>query len=96
VLEDLWLDNDDESRLFYQGLIHLATAYQHLWRANMQGSIQRFESTLKYLSAYPACYEGLELTPIRQNISTWLQRIAVSAPHAARYVDVDVPQLSLV
>jgi predicted metal-dependent hydrolase len=92
VLEDLWLDTDDDSRRFYQALIHLATAYLHLFRSNLRGCAQRLASTLQYLSVYPDTYEGLDLRSIRDNIRLWQQRIAANN---AIYDDADIPVLSL-
>lgn len=95
MLEDLWLDNADASRQFYQGLIHLATAYQHLFRGNMRGCAQRFASTLKYLQAYGQTYEGLNLAPIYENIHLWQNRLAHHPSELTPYTDAEVPQLTL-
>lgn len=95
VLEDLWLDDlHHPSRRFYQGLIHLATAYQHLFRGNMPGCAQRFASALVYFQDYPDHYEGLSLSEIRSNVAVWQGRIVNSAA-AAQYLDCDVPKLRL-
>ncbi|MGI8905322.1 MAG: DUF309 domain-containing protein [Candidatus Sumerlaeaceae bacterium] len=95
VLEDLWLDNDDSSRQFYQGLIHLATAYQHLFRGNMPGSEQRFASTLEYLGGYPERYEGLQLQSLRDNITKWQNRLDTRGGGVVQYRDAEVPVLAL-
>ncbi len=92
VLEDLWLDNADESRRFYQGLIHLAAAYLLLFRGNKRGSLQRFTTTLGHLSAYPAHYEGLDVESIRSNVNAWLLDLQ---EHDAIYSDERVPKLRL-
>ena len=92
VLEDLWLDNDDDSRRFYQGLIHLAAAYLLLFRGNHRGCTQRFTTTLAHLQAYPAIYEGLDVDSIRANVSMWLLDLQSGAP---TYDDARVPRLKL-
>lgn len=92
VLEDLWLDNADESRRFYQGLIHLAAAYLLLFRGNQRGSVQRFASTLRHLAPYPAVYEGLDVNTIRENVREWLDALTCSG---TRYRDERVPVLKL-
>lgn len=94
VLEDLWLDNDGDSRKFYQGLIHLATAYQHLFRRNRAGCEARFRTALKYLEPYGEYYEGLDLMKVRVNVALWLGRMT-TAPGPATYRDADVPVLEL-
>ena len=96
VLEDLWLDTTEYSRKFYQGLIHLATAFQHLFRGNRAGSEQRFRSTLEYLRHYPHVFEGLNLESVRENIHYWLEQLRNSPPEmCVAYCDANVPRLSL-
>jgi len=96
VLEDLWLDTFESSRKFYQGLIHLATAFQHLFRGNRAGSEQRFLSTLEYLRHYPHVFEGLDLEAVRASIHYWLEQLRVSSPETrVIYCDAMVPKLSV-
>lgn len=96
VLEELWLDYEGPARRYYQGLIHLASAYLLLMRGNMRGCRARFESTLKYFQDYPATYLGLDLDPVRRNISMWLDRLSRAAPGTqVPYIDADVPVLRL-
>ncbi len=96
VLEELWLDYEGPARKYYQGLIHLASAYLLLMRGNMRGCRARFASTLGYFSEYPTTYMGLDLEPLRVNVALWLDRLDGSDPGARlRYVDSDVPMLKL-
>lgn len=96
VLEDLWLDYEGPSRRFYQGLIHLASAYLLLLRGKMRGCRARFSSTLAYFSEYPDEYLGLDLVPLRRNVEMWLMRMdAAEADERVAYVDGDVPVLKL-
>ncbi len=96
VLEELWLDYEGPARRYYQGLIHLASAYLLLMRGNMRGCKARFESTLDYFAEYPPSYLGLNLDPIRENVKAWLARLdGAPAGERVRYVDADVPMLRL-
>jgi len=96
VLEELWLDYEGPARRYYQGLIHLASAYLLLLRGNMRGCRARFMSTLDYFADYPGTYLGLRLEPVRQNVTMWLQRLDHAPPGSRlRYVDEDVPMLRL-
>jgi predicted metal-dependent hydrolase len=96
VLEDLWLDYEGPARRYYQGLIHLASAYLLLMRGKMPGCQARFKSTLVYFDDYPDMYLGLDLAPLRENVKMWLERIsAAPAGERVRYVDADVPMLAL-
>lgn len=96
VLEDLWLDYFGPSRRYYQGLIHLASAYLLLMRGKMRGCRARFESTLGYLEEYPEHYLNLDLQPLRENVLMWLNRLAAAKEgEVVPYVDADVPMLEL-
>ena len=95
VLEELWLDYQGPSRRYYQGLIHLASAYLLLFRGKMPGSRARFMSTLDYFAEYPPIYLGLALDPLRDNIQMWLDRLDASPSGSTPYVDADVPMLAL-
>lgn len=96
VLEDLWLDYEGPSRRYYQGLIHMASAYLLLMRGRMRGCRARFASTLAYFAEYPDVYLGLDLVPLRENAALWLARLdAMPADGRVAYVDADVPELSL-
>lgn len=96
VLEELWLDYEGPARRYYQGLIHLASAYLLLMRGNMRGCRARFASTLGYFSEYPENYLGLDLEPLRVNVAMWLDRLdGCDTGARLRYVDAEVPMLSL-
>lgn len=96
VLEDLWLDYEGPSRRYYQGLIHLASAYLLLMRGKMRGCRARFESTLAYFAEYPDVYLELDLVPLRENVKLWLARLDATEPGGCvAYVDAEVPMLAL-
>jgi predicted metal-dependent hydrolase len=93
VLEDLWLDNDGPDRRFYQGLIHLASAFLLLMRGKFRGSRSRFASTLVYLAEYPEHFHGLDLAMLKRNAAFWLNEL--EAAGMAIYRDAEVPVLKL-
>lgn len=96
ALEELWLDYFGPDRRFYQGLIHLATAYQLLWRDRLPGSKARFASTINYLADYPEQHLGLDLKEVRENAKLWLSRLENDPSYSAtKYNDSEVPFLEL-
>ena len=96
ALEELWLDYFGPDRRFYQGLIHLATAYQLLWRQRLPGSKARFASTLTYLADYPENHLGLNLNLIRENARLWLNRLETDFDYSqTKYIDNQIPLLAL-
>lgn len=92
VLEDLWLDTYDGDRHFYQGLIHFAAAFHHLWRGNRSGCRKLMTTTLSHLDGFPAEHLGLDLGVVRGAAQAWLGRLDDGQ---AVYDDTQVPRLSL-
>src|SRR2546423_11506199 len=73
VLEELWLaQRHTESDGFYKGLIQLAGAFVHLQKNRLGPAAALFKLSRKYLAAYPATYEDLNITFVRQLIEQWL------------------------
>jgi predicted metal-dependent hydrolase len=100
VAEDLWIEVADDpdptrpDRDFLRGLIHAATAYQHLFRRNRRGFEARAHSTLQLLANLPAHHHGIAVGRIRENLQHWLQQLDPN-PEAPLppYRDSAVPRL---
>ncbi|MCA9088337.1 MAG: DUF309 domain-containing protein [Planctomycetaceae bacterium] len=65
VLEELWSETLDESREFYQGLIHAAVALFHFSEGNLGGARKMHDSAVRYLAPYGDTCRGLELRRFR-------------------------------
>ena len=61
VWEELWTDEQGESRRFYQGLIQAAVALHHFGNENIRGAKKLNVSCRKYLDPYRPKYLGLDL-----------------------------------
>ncbi len=61
VWEDLWTDEQGESRRFYQGLIQAAVALHHFGNENIRGAKKLNLSCRKYLDPYRPKHLGLDL-----------------------------------
>lgn len=66
VLEEIWSEALDDSRDFYQGLIHAAVSLFHFTEGNFGGARKMYDSTLRYLSSYPDHYGGVDLGAFRE------------------------------
>ncbi|MBI4395304.1 MAG: DUF309 domain-containing protein, partial [Candidatus Omnitrophica bacterium] len=61
VIEDLWLETQDEYKNLYKGVIQAAVALHHLRRGNLKGAKKLFKTSSGYLSYYPSRTLGLNV-----------------------------------
>jgi hypothetical protein len=61
VWEELWSDDQSNSRKFFQGLIQAAVALHHFGNGNIRGARKLFHSSGKYLEPYRPAYMGLDV-----------------------------------
>ena len=61
VWEELWQDEEGESKKYYQGLIQAAVALHHFGNENIRGARKLNVSCRKYLDPYRPSYLGLDL-----------------------------------
>ena len=73
TLEEIWLEERGEDRLFYQGLIQIAAGYFKLQQGVPAGAVKLWRMGLEKLALYGVSYEGIELeslnTSVRANLS---------------------------
>ncbi len=58
LLEDLWLVERGDTKLFYQGVIQAAAAFYHVLGNNPKGVIRLAEEALKKLQNFGPLYQG--------------------------------------
>jgi hypothetical protein len=72
LLEEIWLEEPEEEKPFYQGLIQVAAAFHHHQRGNPAG----FESLLRAgtakLRRFPPTYHGVDLAGLLSDLNLWL------------------------
>jgi predicted metal-dependent hydrolase len=96
VLENLWLpDRQSVNGDFYKGLIQLAGAFVHLQKHRLRPSAALFKLAQANLEKYPAVHEKLDLTTVRQLISSWLGQLEQHDFEVNPLSAVRVPQLTL-
>ncbi len=61
VWEELWADQEGESKRFYQGLIQAAVALHHFGNENTRGAKKLNVGCRKYLDPYRPSHLGLDL-----------------------------------
>ena len=69
--EGVWRRPPEESRIFFQGIIQLAAAYDLLLvRKHYHGAMRNFEKAAERLKLFPDCFLGLDVAPLLRAIDT--------------------------
>ncbi len=75
TLEDVWNGVRGPARDFLQGLIQVAVGFYHLGNGNQRGGESQLEKGLSKLSGYGDSYLGLELSQLRIEVKSWLDKV---------------------
>jgi predicted metal-dependent hydrolase len=60
VWEDLWMDQSQPEKRFYQGLIQAAVGLCHFCNGNVRGAIKLYRSSREYMSKFDSPFLGLD------------------------------------
>jgi uncharacterized protein len=71
--ESVWRQCQGPEKSFLQALIQVAAAFHHLKRNNFRGAASLLNSALRRLQPYPALFESVEVTLLREELVAWLQ-----------------------
>jgi predicted metal-dependent hydrolase len=74
--ETLWGRIEDVASDFYQGLIQVAVALQHVQSGNVRGALILCHDGMRRLQRYPDVYKGLDLAAFLQQLATLQQDLA--------------------
>jgi predicted metal-dependent hydrolase len=86
LLEDIWFEVRDESRNFYQGLVHLAVGFYHLNdKQNVKGAIAQFEKSVVRLTPYSPKYKGIELENLIKKIRKYVFELKKDESYKIKY-----------
>jgi predicted metal-dependent hydrolase len=75
VLEDVWRAAPSEEKKFLQGLIQIAVGLHHHSTGNKVGARSLLARADKNLSAYSEGLAGLQLTPLRIRLASWIKAL---------------------
>ena len=69
--EGVWRRHPEESRIFFQGIIQLAAAYDLLLvRKRYGGAMRNFEKATERLKLFPDCFLGFDVATLLRAIDT--------------------------
>ena len=78
--ESVWLGSQEPEKTFLQGLIQVAAAFHHLRRNNPRGTVLLLQAALRRLERYPACFGGVSVTLLRNDIRERLRALEADEP----------------
>jgi len=95
TLEQVWLEENGEDRLFYQGIIQIAVGYLKWEEGVMMGAIKLWRSGLEKLAAYPAVHLGVRLDSFIDHVRGNLGEIEIAHRKGGIVPQLRVPRLFL-
>lgn len=96
VWEELWLEHQGPSKLYYKGLIQAAVALFHFENGNFHGARKLAEGAHRYLEPYGPKHLGLDIEGFFRAFDAFLAPVWTSEPgRTARVSDQPPPQIHL-
>ena len=93
TLEEIWLEEHGEDRLFYQGLIQVAAGYLKWEQGVLIGAIKLWRRGLEKLEAYPAVHLGVDLASLTGAARENLKEVEAAYRENAAAPELTVPQI---
>jgi len=60
TIEEIWIGQQGQTRIFLQALIQLAAAYHHAEKGNLRGTLSLLPKCLQVIEKVPRIYLGLD------------------------------------
>lgn len=75
TLEEIWLEENGEDRLFYQGLIQVAAGYFKWQQGVPAGAVKLLRAGLDKLGRYGPSHLGVDLAPFVEGVGKDLKEV---------------------
>lgn len=75
AFEEIWMDDREESKLFYQGLVQLSTGFYHLVMQNLKGAESQLSKGLQKLIKYKPIYQNIDVTKLSGQVESCINII---------------------
>lgn len=89
VLEEIWLEESEAEKPFYQGIIQVAAGFHHFQRGNRTGFESLLRAGAEKLRQFPPDYHGLDLAALLVELGPWFECLENKGPLEA----VPLPRL---
>jgi predicted metal-dependent hydrolase len=70
-LEEIWLAEQSDNRLFYQGLIQVAGGFHHVQKNRLDPARKALPKARKKLENYPSKHHGIVLGELLEEVRVW-------------------------
>lgn len=80
VLEEIWLDEPEAEKPFYQGIIQVAAAFHHFQKGNLRGTLALLQAGTEKLRRYPGDYHDIDVAGLLTALTPWLDRLRGRQP----------------
>lgn len=96
TLEEIWLEERGEDRLFYQGLIQVAAGFFKWEQGVAAGAIKLWRAGLEKLDGYPEIYRTVDLAGFVRAVKRDLTEVEAACRDGRSAPSVSAPALRLV
>ena len=81
IWEGVWREREEDSRIFFQGIIQAAAAYHLVFSARRYtGALNNFSKALTKLALFPDTFLGLDVDAIRRRLGEAKDTLVVLGP----------------
>jgi len=88
TFEELWMDDRDEAKRFYQGLVQLSTGFYHLVMQNLKGAESQLSKGIQKLSNYPSVYKEILVSEIIRQAEICIEQIQQAKTDSTRIAEI--------
>jgi predicted metal-dependent hydrolase len=96
TLEELWLEERGDERLFFQGLIQIAAGYYKLQQQVPAGALKLWRMGLEKLGAYQPVYLGMNVEALTQRVEANLASLESAQRRGAPSASLEIPSIQLI
>lgn len=88
TFEELWMDDRDKAKRFYQGLVQLSTGFYHLVMSNLKGAESQLTKGLEKLSDYPSVYKNIRVSEIIREVKSCVELIQLAKSDSSKVKEI--------
>jgi predicted metal-dependent hydrolase len=96
TLEELWLEERGDERLFFQGLIQIAAGYYKLQQQVPVGALKLWRMGLEKLAAYQPVYLGMNVEALTQRVEANLASLESAQRRGEPSPSLEIPSIQLI
>ncbi|RMF58348.1 MAG: DUF309 domain-containing protein [Calditrichaeota bacterium] len=88
AFEELWIDHREADKLFYQGLVQLATGFYHLMMKNAKGAESQLSKGLQKLRDYRPTHAEIDVSGLLAGVEICLELVRQLPGNGANFSEI--------